>query len=62
MIYDNKYSLVHAERIVKDPRSKDPAWLIKEISGELNRFYCLGRYSLIEPLEKLIKKAKADKP
>jgi hypothetical protein len=65
MVYDNLKCLDNAERIVNEFKRRNPedtAWLIKEISGELNRFHALGRYSVIEPLERLVKKAKEDTP
>lgn len=63
MIYDNEECLRQAERIVREfNRTGDQALLVKEISGELNRFHCLGRHSVITPIERLIKMAKKAKP
>ena len=57
MIVDNKYALVHAERIVRNAKG-DTAVLIREISGELMRFNALGKFAIMATIEAAIDVAK----
>lgn len=61
MIYDNEYCLIHARRLVTYSGS-DPEQLIREISGELMRFYGLGQSSVLDSVSRAVKKAKNLQP
>ncbi len=60
MIYDNKYALTHATRLVDQYTDREE--LIREVSGELMRFYRLGQESVIGPVSSALTKANNTKP
>lgn len=62
MIVDNKYCTSHAERIVRACRDKGNDQLVREISGELMRFFTLGKFHVLAPLEAALDAAKKREP
>ena len=61
MIYDNEYSIRHAQRIVEN-QDIDNQLLVQEIAGELMRFYRLGQRSVLDPVRKALNLADSRMP
>lgn len=61
MIYDNKKCCDEAASLIRK-YGHDLAALEKAISGELNRYYMIGKFSVIHPMERLIEVAKKTQP
>lgn len=62
MIYDNAACVREAERIVEHFSGKSRVALVKEIAGELNRYYSLGKYAAIVEMKKALEKVEKKVP
>lgn len=54
MIFDNECALGHARRLVSQYQGDE---LVRQISGELVRFYALGKHAAIAPIQKALEQA-----
>lgn len=59
MIYDNAYACMEARRLVSQYQGDE---LVREISGQLIRFYSLGKYAVITPITKELREAEKRYP
>jgi hypothetical protein len=61
MNYDNERCVADAEKLVGQ-FAGNRYELKKQIAGELNRYYTLGKYSVIGAVDKVVEKAKKAAP
>lgn len=53
-----EYARRHAERIVNSGKTKEET--IKEVEAELLRFYTLGKFDVLNPVNRLLKNIKEE--
>jgi hypothetical protein len=59
VIFDNEYALSTARRLMSQYQGDE---LARQISGELMRFYTLGKYAAIAPVQKALDQAEKKRP
>ena len=62
MIFDNQKCLETAEGLVEQFSGKSRLELKKQIAGELNRYFALGKFSAIQHFDKALRNAEKETP